>query len=451
MGYIMSRFTTYMNINLNEGFGPGNIKKAIENIKIVVSRGIGSKLLPFGNNDFESFKRSNGVAGVGIWYIVDSKGSIIRFNWEKKEKSNTITSVDIWNTVKTVDTLPDATLEIPKDYNIIQSVGIIVNFIKRPIVGTISEKRGDKKRDMALKWGLDPDMGYVDIQKAIAKKKKLIAVKGISEVNTITQDVKKAETALDEQKFADPDTVFTDLNDLIRMVASNIQPSLLITGMAGIGKTFEVTKVLKSALGPEGKHWVHIKGKLSPVGMYRTFFINRDKLIVFDDSDSVFSNQDTNNMLKAALDSYDKRTLSWISPQTIDISKLSTEDIEDLYDDIEQKLEDDPGQMGIRYPNKFDFTGQVIFISNLSSGKIDSAVKSRSLTIDITLNRESVVKRIQSIIEKIGGDLPLNEKQEVLDYLDEKYQNELNIRSFVLGCRCKQSGSTNWKRLIQYA
>lgn len=46
------------------------------------------------------------------------------------------------------------------------------------------------------------------------------------------------------------------------------------------------------------------------MGLYMALFINRDKLIVFDDCDSVFGNIDSVNILKAALDSYDTRMVS---------------------------------------------------------------------------------------------------------------------------------------------
>jgi hypothetical protein len=301
--------------------------------------------------------------------------------------------------------------------------------------------RGDKKRALAQEWGLDPNMSYDDIRKAVTRKKKLQAQKGT--VQTI--EVQESDI------YADPDVVFTDLTDLVRMVSNNIQPSLLVTGMAGIGKTYTVTQVLERALGPEGQSWVHIKGKLSPLGMYRAFFVNRGKLIVFDDADSVFQNQDTINMLKAALDSYDRRTISWFSPMTVDVSRLGEEEINDLYNKIEEMLETDPANTKIKYPNRFDFTGQVIFISNLPASKVDSAVKSRSLTIDITLKRDDVVKHLHSILPNIGGDAPLEQKMEVLYHLKDHYKGELNIRSFILGIRCKQSGSDNWTRLIQYA
>ncbi len=447
----MSRFNDYIGEQLNEMFSNKDLSKAVKNIRIVVSRTLGTELLPFGKGKSEKFKRSNGIDGIGIYYLVDKFDMVIRFNWERRKKSNTITSVDAWSNINNIFEQPDATLDIPKDFNIIQSIGIICNFVKKPRVGPINEAKGDKKRALAAEWDLDPNMTYAQIQKAITKKKKLNALKGVSEDNTIIQDAVKTQNELDKQKYADPNIVFDDLDDLVRMVAGNIQPSLLVTGMAGIGKTYGISKVLNEMIGAEGTKWVHIKGKLSPVGMYRAFFLNRNKLIVFDDADSVFANQDTVNMLKAALDSYEKRTISWFSPLTVDVSRLDDIQIKELYDDIEEKLSIDPGSAKIKFPNKFNFEGQVIFISNIHASKIDSAVKSRSLTIDITLSRESVIKRLQSILDKIGGDLPLQDKQDVLDFLAENYKNELNIRSFILGCRCKQSGSANWKRLIAYA
>ena len=229
----MSRFKEY----LTEGFSAGNIAKAIKNIRKVVERDISSKLLPFyGTDQVEKFSRSGGP-GIGVMYIVVKMDSLVRFNWEQNKKSNTITSVDIWNRVTDVDIKPPvATLEIPPNYNIIQSIGIISNFIKKPRLGSVSEAKGDKKRSLANEWGLDPDLTYAEIQKAVTKKKKLKALKGVTEKNQVMVDVKDAQKKLDSQKYADPDIVFDDLDDLVRMVAGGIQPSLLITGMAGIGK-----------------------------------------------------------------------------------------------------------------------------------------------------------------------------------------------------------------------
>ena len=49
--------------------------------------------------------------------------------------------------------------------------------------------------------------------------------------------------------------------------------------------------------------WAHIKGKASPLSMYTALFKYKNKIIVFDDCDSVFKNKDSVNILKSALDS----------------------------------------------------------------------------------------------------------------------------------------------------
>lgn len=58
---------------------------------------------------------------------------------------------------------------------------------------------------------------------------------------------------LDNKKYADADTIFDDLVALTNMVIHANQPSLLVTGMAGVGKTFTVENVVKQSLGSEGK------------------------------------------------------------------------------------------------------------------------------------------------------------------------------------------------------
>jgi len=215
--------------------------------------------------------------------------------------------------------------------------------------------------------------------------------------------------------------------------------------------TYTITKKIKEMIGPEGDKWVHIKGKLSPLGMYQAIFLNREKLIVFDDADSVFANQDTVNMLKAALDSYEERVISWISPTTVDVSRMSSEDLLAFYTEIEEMLRTDPSGK-IKFPNKFEFTGRIIFISNLPESKIDSAIKSRSFVIDITLNASDVFKRMESILEHIGGDAPIEEKKEVLDYLKDNVAGmdgkEVNMRTFILAMRIKQSGTSRWKDMV---
>lgn len=217
--------------------------------------------------------------------------------------------------------------------------------------------------------------------------------------------------------------------------------------------TYTVIKEMEKLLGPEGNKWILIKGKTSPLGLYSSLFLNRDRLIVFDDIDSIFDNKDTINMLKAAVDSYDVRHISWISPRTVDVSRLDPEKIQKLYDDIEEKLENDPLNAKIKYPNTFEFTGRVIFISNIHESKMDKAIKSRSFVIDITLKAKDVFNRMKSIINEILPNVSLIEKERVFEFLKEKSQageKDVDIRTLINGIKCKQSGSSRWEHLAEY-
>jgi hypothetical protein len=107
--------------------------------------------------------------------------------------------------------------------------------------------------------------------------------------------------------------------------------SLIISGAPGVGKTFELEGRLKKAEAEKVVNKVtHLKGKISPLGLYITLYHHRNKgdVILFDDIDSVFGEETTLNLLKAALDSSVQRTLSWKSTTKI----LSDEDIPTDFD-----------------------------------------------------------------------------------------------------------------------
>ena len=142
---------------------------------------------------------------------------------------------------------------------------------------------------------------------------------------------------------------FEFLKNLTNMVICEISPSLIITGEGGLGKTYSVLETIgESFLEKSG--WVQFKGFSTARGLYNTLFDNNGKLIVFDDCDSILEDKVALNILKSALDSYDTRTISWMS-------KMNKSD---------------------EYPNQFNFTGRIIFISNKAKSSIDQAILSRS-------------------------------------------------------------------------
>jgi len=111
----------------------------------------------------------------------------------------------------------------------------------------------------------------------------------------------------------DPQEMFTNLARLTKMVGRGIQPSLVVTGGAGTGKTHLVKQTLSDMGLEESTDFVHFKGRATPAGLFITLYENSDKIIVLDDCDSVFKDDDAVNILKGALDSYDSRKISYIT------------------------------------------------------------------------------------------------------------------------------------------
>lgn len=434
-------------------FSLSDLKRVSYLLQKVLAKETGFKFYPFGYNNIIRYKRAGGQSGQGYMYTLDD-GRMVRFNWDNDSKSSTISSIDIWDSIDTINS-PRATLFISPDINILDVVKRIARFIKQPKLGIFEEVRRAKHvLDLADKHGYSELVRSDNPEdkakwKTIYKKlQRLEAKKGQKETNTVTKEINDAETAVKNAKI-NPEELFEDLDALIDMVANGVQPSLLITGMAGIGKTYSVTKRLQTTLGAEGIKWAMVKGKTSPFGLYSQLFMHRDKLIVFDDIDSVFQNMDTKNMLKAALDSYEKREISWISKITIPTGKMSKPDIDELFANIEDDLE--KGKTDVQLPDKFTFTGRVIFISNLPSSKIDSAIKSRSYDINIELDRKGVISRMRSILPYLGDEASLDVKEEVLQFLEEQdMKRELSIRTFILALRARLGGNPNWKRLLRY-
>ncbi len=115
----------------------------------------------------------------------------------------------------------------------------------------------------------------------------------------------------------DPQTMFDNIERLTKMVGRGIQPSLVITGGAGMGKTHLVKNTLEGMGLRESYDFVHFKGRATAAGLFITLYENSDKIIVLDDCDSVFRDDDAVNILKGALDSYDTRKISYITTKAL--------------------------------------------------------------------------------------------------------------------------------------
>lgn len=226
----------------------------------------------------------------------------------------------------------------------------------------------------------------------------------------------------------DPEDMFANLERLTKMVGRGIQPSLVLTGMAGVGKTHLVKETLKGLGLRESYDFEHFKGKATAAGLYMTLYQNSDKIVIFDDCDSVFKDDDAVNLLKAALDSYDTRKISYISTRPL------------------------KDEFGEPIPTHFEFTGKIIFISNINQNKLDSAIRSRSFVADITMNTQQMFIRMTQLLKTMEPSIPLVAKEQALEImkeLDSKYAGvDINLRSFIKAARICAMGFDDPTMLI---
>lgn len=234
---------------------------------------------------------------------------------------------------------------------------------------------------------------------------------------------------------------FGFVSDMVSMLAKGEQASVVVSGPGGLGKSHTVTAALAKcglqdistvedmAIGYRirtERSFRVIKGYSTPKGLYRTLYENKDGVIVFDDCDSVLKDPVSLNLLKAALDSYDRRIISWRA------------DIKD--EDL---------------PTTFEFKGRVVFISNLPSDALDQAIISRSLAVDLTMTPEQKIDRMRYLLDQ-PGFMPEYSKQYKQDALDligglvDKVK-ELSLRTLIQVTKIRKSAGPRWKDLAEYA
>ena len=262
--------------------------------------------------------------------------------------------------------------------------------------------------------------------------KKITGVKkSFDEITGAVKEVKSDRFCINQR--------FSFVEKLISMVASGVQPSAVITGQGGLGKTYTVTKTLVNAgyvdastladfqvgqVVQRSKMFVTVKGYSTAKGLFRTLFENNGSVIVFDDCDSVLKDPVALNLLKGALDSYGKRIISW---------------------NADMKDED--------LPRSFDFTGKVVFISNKAQNDIDQAIRSRSMMIDLAMTLDQKIDRMDFISksEEFMPEYSMEVKTDAMNLIRELKDDakEISLRTLISVSKIRASNK-DWKDLAEY-
>lgn len=290
--------------------------------------------------------------------------------------------------------------------------------------------------------GFDPDLASIFGKKPKGRPKKRdqqgIPTTARLSVKIEPQNLPAASLETDEQIIKRLDERFATIRLMVQEAANGSIPSLIISGPAGLGKSWTVEEEIKAA-DPNSVNTTLISGNAKATGVFKTLYKHRfpGQVVLFDDCDSIFGDETSLNILKAVCDTKPKRTVSWKS---------------------EVKFVDDDD--GTDVPKTFEFEGTVIFISNYSfdamaesNSKLSPHIKallSRSLYVELVLNskRDAIVWiRHQCLDKKIlAADVNDETAKEVADFIETNVDKvrELSLRTAVkIAYLAKKS--PNWR------
>src|SRR5210317_298629 len=237
---------------------------------------------------------------------------------------------------------------------------------------------------------------------------------------------------------------FEMLTDMTRACKKGDVRAMIVSGPPGVGKSFGVEEVLGkhdliATLGERPPKYQVVKGAMSALGLYCKLYnyADRDNVLVFDDCDSIFADELSLNILKAALDSKKTRTIHW----NTDSFKLRNEGV----------------------PDSFEFKGSAIFITNIKFDNVKSkklrdhleALESRCHYIDLTIDteREKMLR-----IKQIVGDGMLNEydfssetHDEIVEYvtINKDRLRELSLRTVLKVADLAKAFPDRWEAMAE--
>ena len=271
-----------------------------------------------------------------------------------------------------------------------------------------------------------------------------VYVEGPSSIEDVhTEGPAAADNETDDEVIERMDERFMMLKEMTKAVKKGDVRAMIVSGPPGVGKSHGIEEVLSrhslvESLGGTKKYET-VKGAVSPLGLYCKLYelADRDNVIVFDDCDSIFTDETSLNLLKAALDTKMTRTLHWNS----DSNKLRNENI----------------------PNSFKFEGSAIFVTNVKFSKVRgrlrehlSALESRCHYIDLTIDTD---REKMLLIKKIVADGDMLQRHklsddtvaDIIEFVDlnKDRMRELSLRTVLKVADLAKAFPTMWEAMAE--
>ena len=290
-----------------------------------------------------------------------------------------------------------------------------------------------------------PEFDVVRIKVNNIKDIEYVNGEAVSNDNTVAFVAAQTETETEDQIMTRIRERFDILNEMTKACVNGDIRAMIVSGPPGVGKSFGVEREIEKAtlfdkLAGKRLRAEVVKGSATPIGLYQTLYKYSDDncVLVFDDCDSILLDDISLNLLKGALDSGKKRTISWLSES----SALRREGI----------------------PDRFEFKGSVIFITNLKFDGMKSqklrdhldALQSRCHYLDLTLDtmRDKVL-RIKQIAKDgvLFSDYDFEEcvQDEIVEFMETNQNRlrEMSLRMALKIADLRKSFAGNWKRMAE--
>ena len=269
----------------------------------------------------------------------------------------------------------------------------------------------------------------------------------IMQDGAVIETVDTAKTETDAEIIERLRERFQILEDMAYASCDGVVRGMVVTGPPGVGKSYGVEKVIREAelmnkmgggAGNTGRKFGMEKGAASAIGLYKLLYdySGSGSVLVLDDCDSVLYDETSLNLLKAALDSSPKRFLSWRSESRV----LRNEGI----------------------PDRFEFKGSIIFITNLkfdkTRGKLKDhldAIMSRCHYLDLTLDtmRDKFLRCKQIVNDGMLQEYMFSnqEQDNLLEYIfnNRTRLREMSLRMVLKIADLKRMNGDKWERYVE--
>ena len=266
-----------------------------------------------------------------------------------------------------------------------------------------------------------------------------VAIKRMLEVTQPTSVIVETDDEI-EQKLTDR---FEVLGMMTEAALAGDVNAMIVSGPAGLGKSYTVEKALES-WDPNGINHRTIKGYVKATALFKLLYAHRTRgqVLVFDDADDVFLDETAINLLKAALDSTERRIISYMTEGSL--------------------IDDETAE---RLPKSFQFEGTVIFITNYDfDGMIErgnklaphlQALVSRAHYVDLAMkNKRDYIIRIRQVVrmgllQNIG--LTDAAQREVCEFIESNQDRlrELSLRMALKLGAVRRRNPNNWTKVAR--